>query len=137
MEISKREFALANARGASQKRGARVVSARFDAQRGHVVIAFQTGVELSFPAAATEGLAGAPEEKLQKIEVSPSGLGLHWPLLDADVYIPSLIQGVLGSKSWMAAQLGRAGGSARSQAKITAARENGRRGGRPAKRASS
>lgn len=38
------------------------------------------------------------------------GLALHWPSLDADV--PSLMQGVFGTKRWMAAQLGAAGGSA-------------------------
>lgn len=135
MEISEREFVLANARGAAKKRGVRVMSARYDAARGHVVIALQTGLELSFPASAAEGLAGAPADKLRLIEISPSGLGLHWPLLDADLYVPSLIQGQLGSKSWMAAQLGRTGGSARTRAKIAAARKNGKRGGRPAKKA--
>ena len=42
------------------------------------------------------------------------GLALHWPSLDAD--IPSLMQGVFGTKRWMAAQLGAAGGSATTPA---------------------
>jgi hypothetical protein len=41
----------------------------------------------------------------------------------------------MGTKNWMAAQLGAAGGRARSKAKTDAARENGKRGGRPAVRA--
>jgi len=58
---------------------------------------------------------------------------LHWPKLDADVYVPALLQGVLGSKSWMAKQLGTVGGQARTEAKSAAAWENGRKGGRPKK----
>ncbi|MER8672015.1 DUF2442 domain-containing protein [Mesorhizobium sp. M1156] len=33
--------------------------------------------------------------------ISPTGLGLHWPQLDADVDVPALLQGVFGSKRWM------------------------------------
>jgi hypothetical protein len=31
-------------------------------------------------------------------EISPSGLGVHFPKLDADLYIPALLEGFLGSK---------------------------------------
>ena len=92
-----------------------------------------TGVQVAFPVHLAEGLAGAPAADLSEIEISPAGLGLHWPRLDADVYVPALLQGVLGSKSWMARQLGASGGRARSAAKATASRENGRKGGRPKK----
>jgi hypothetical protein len=92
-----------------------------------------TGVQLAFPARLAEGLAGAPPESLAEIEISPSGLGLHWPLLDADVYIPALLQGVFGSGNWMARELGANGGRSRTEAKVAAARENGLKGGRPRK----
>jgi hypothetical protein len=62
---------------------------------------------------------------------APSGLGLHFPKLDADLYLPALLAGVLGSKAWAAAQLGQAGGQARTAAKQEAARRNGRLAGRP------
>lgn len=72
---------------------------------------------------------------MAKIEITPTGLGLHWPRLDADLYLPSLLKGVLGSPSWMAGLMGRMGGRVRSKAKAAAARANGRRGGRPRKAA--
>ena len=67
------------------------------------------------------------------IEITPAGLGLHWPKLDADLYLPALLQGVFGSPRWMAGLLGRSGGLARTVAKGAAARVNGRKGGRPRK----
>jgi hypothetical protein len=86
---------------------------------------------LVFPASLMEGLAGALPEDLADIEITPAGLGLHWPKLDADVYIPALLNGIFGSRRWMAAQLGAAGGRVRSKSKSAASRANGRKGGRP------
>ena len=68
------------------------------------------------------------------MEIIGSGIGLHWEELDADIYVPALFQGVLGTESWMA-ELGRAGGRTRSEKKAAAARANGARGGRPHKSA--
>ena len=98
-----------------------------------LVVALNTGAELAFPPRLAEGLAGAPNDSLAEIEVSSAGLGLHWPKLDADLYVPALLQGVLGSKKWMARQLGAEGGKARTAAKVAASRANGRKGGRPRK----
>ena len=65
--------------------------------------------------------------------MSPSGLGIYFPELDVDFYLPSLLEGFLGSKQWMAAQMGKAGGKATAAAKAAAARANGKLGGRPRK----
>ena len=80
-----------------------------------------------------EGLADAKPADLAIIEITPAGLGLHWPKLDADLYLPALLEGVFGSPRWRAGLLGKSGGLARTEAKVAAARENGRRGGRPRK----
>ena len=69
---------------------------------------------------------------LRNIEISAAGLGLHWPKLDADLHVPALIKGVLGTKQWMT-QIGAAGGKAVTVAKAAAARANGKLGGRPRK----
>lgn len=109
------------------------VAARYDRRIGRIVVTLQSGLELAFPARLAEGLETASVEDLSVIELSPSGLGLHWPKLDADLYVPSLLEGVFGSRSWMARELGAKGGSVRSLAKGDAARRNGKRGGRPRK----
>ncbi|HLF83887.1 MAG TPA: DUF2442 domain-containing protein [Blastocatellia bacterium] len=36
------------------------------------------------------------------MQVTPSGAGLRWPNLDADLSLPNLLAGEFGSKSWMA-----------------------------------
>ena len=94
-----------------------------------------TGVTIMVPVHLIEELSDATADELGEIEISPAGIALHWPRLDADVYVPSLIQGIYGTKRWMATQLGAAGGSATSPAKAAAARANGAKGGRPKKQA--
>ena len=131
MALTESEFERAEARALKERVSGHVQSARYDRLRHRVVMQLSTGVEVAFPAELVEGLAGASPEDLEKIEVSPTGLGLHWPRLDADLYAPTLLQGVLGSRTWMASHLGSAGGKVRSAAKAAAARENGRKGGRP------
>ena len=135
MEISERDFLQAEANAQAVRTAGYAVSARYDARHSRVVVGLNTGVLLAFPVELAEGLAGAARADLAEIEISPAGTGLHWPRLDADLYIPALLQGVFGSKSWMARQLGAAGGSVRSDAKRIAARANGAKGGRPRKHA--
>ena len=131
MAVTEQEFHRAGARAKKEREAFHVRSARYDRRRRRVTVQLNTGVEMTFPAALAEGLAGASTEDLAQIEFSPTGLGLHWPRLDADLYVPALLEGIFGSRSWMAAQIGAAGGRARSVAKTAAARENGRKGGRP------
>jgi len=133
MEISERDFLQAQANGQALRTAGYAVSAHYDARSGRVVVGLNTGVDIAFPVNLAEGLSGACPADLAKIEITPAGTGLHWPRLDADLYIPALLQGVFGSKSWMARQLGAAGGSVRSTAKAAAARANGAKGGRPRK----
>lgn len=131
MAISKGQFKTANARGAAAvSRGPIARGVRYDSRRGLIVITLEGGCEFSFPVALAEGLADAPRSKLAKIKISPNGLGLHWPLLDADLYVPGLIEGAFGSRRWMQ-QIGKIGGASRSSVKARASRENGKRGGRP------
>ncbi len=136
MAITERELEQAEARMAETRAAGHAVSARYDRRHSRVVVALNTGVELTFPTRLAEGLADASPDSLAEIEISPAGVGLHWPRLDADLYVPGLLQGVFGSKRWMARQLGAEGGRARTAAKVAASRENGRKGGRPRKTAS-
>jgi hypothetical protein len=109
-------------------------AARYDAASRRIVITLRHGLELTIPVHLLQGLADAPPASLDRIDISPEGTGLHWPDLDVDLYVPALIQGLFGTRRWMASLLGQAGGRARSEAKTRAARANGLKGGRPRKR---
>ena len=107
--------------------------AHYDSKQGRILVGLSNGLEIGFPVELAEGLAGAKPSDLSEIEITPAGLGLHWPRLDADLYLPALMEGVLGSRRWMARLMGAAGGRASTTAKQAAARKNGRLGGRPRK----
>ncbi len=128
------EIELAEVRGARRREaGPTVVAARYDRHLGRVMVRLSTGLDVAFSPHDAQGLEHAHPGDLEPIEISPSGLGLHFPKLDADLYLPALLEGFLGSRRCMAARLGAQGGSARTPAKASAARANGRLGGRPRK----
>jgi hypothetical protein len=111
----------------------RAISARYDRRHSKIVVGLDSGLELAFPSDLAEGLRNAKPADLSAIEISPTGLGLHFPKLDADLYIPGLLEGAFGSPSWMARVIGQKGGASKSEAKRLASRRNGKLGGRPRK----
>jgi Protein of unknown function (DUF2442) len=101
-----------------------------------IFIELKSGIVMGFPYHCLQGLESATTEQLAEVETTPSGYGLHWEGLDVDLAVPQLVTGIFGSKAWMA-ELGRQGGKSTSAAKAQAARDNGKRGGRPRKTLSS
>lgn len=89
------------------------------------------GCTFAFPPRLAQGLEAASEDELETVEILGAGYGLHWEVLDVDLSVPGLLTGLFGTKAYMA----RRAGQATSPAKAAAARENGRKGGRPRKQA--
>ena len=134
MPIRKIAFEAANRRAAERLRtDAMATTARYDRRSGRVVVNLASGLQVAFRARDAEGLGQATAEQLADIEITPSGLGLHFPRLDADLHRPALLERYLGSRRRTAAEIGRAGGRVSSAAKSAAARKNGRLGSRPRK----
>jgi len=128
------QFSAANRRGRELRNALpHAVSARYDRRIGRIVIHLSTGLDVAFSPRDAQGLENASAAQLNSIEVSPSGFGIHFPALDADLFLPALLEGFLGSRKWMASRLGFEGGKSKSAAKATAAKRNGRLGGRPRK----
>ena len=135
MTVADKEIKAANRRGTEKKAAfLTAVSVRYDRRVSRVVITLATGLELAFSPKHAQGLEHAHPADLADAEISPSGLGIHFPRLDADIYIPALLEGFLGSKRWIAAQIGKIGGATKSEAKTDAACENGKLGSRPKKK---
>jgi hypothetical protein len=134
MMVTRDALKKANARLAREREGGPIaVAARYDRRSGRVVVGLSSGIDVMFAPDRAQGLEGAKPAQLGTIEISPSGLGLHFPKLDADLCLPALLAGWLGSARWMAARMGERGGRARGAAKRSASRENGKLGGRPRK----
>jgi hypothetical protein len=111
-----------------------VVSAAYDGARDEIGLRFENGTRLQVPRALLEGLAEAAPAAVAEIEILGPGSGLYWPRLDVAHYVPGLLDGVFGTRTWMR-ELGRRGGKASTPEKAAAARANGRKGGRPRKKA--
>mgnify|MGYP001606593279 CR=1 FL=1 len=134
MRATKDELEMAKRRGEARLRKTPcATNVHYERKSDRVVIGLSTGIEVAFRPRDAQGLERAKPHQLDTIEISPSGLGIHFPKLDADIYLPALLEGFLGSKRWIAAELGKLGGSASTTAKTAAARRNGRLGGRPKK----
>jgi hypothetical protein len=129
---SRDDFEQANQRAKNlQARMPRARSAHYDHKTGRIVVDLSSNLIVSLSPHDVEGLRDARPSQLKNIEISPSGFGIHFPAVDADLYVPALLEGFLGSKTWMASRLGQMGGRSSSRAKKAASRANGKLGGRP------
>ena len=159
-ELTDADIAAARQRGQeSDVSEARAVSVRYDEPSRTLVLTLRGGMTLLIPIHLLQGVAGAAPEHIHEVMLRPRGAGLHWETLDADFSVQGLVAGSFGNTAWMehlraqglldaasearleavahlrnsATQMGRKGGSRRTPAKAAAAKENGRKGGRPRK----
>jgi len=107
----------------------RAVKAWVDADRQLVMFELKNGCVFGFPQRFGDGVEKATLEQLRGVEVIGGGEGIGWEELDAHISVPGLLYYLLNVKEWYAKWLG----SAKSEAKAAAARENGKKGGRPRK----
>lgn len=110
-----------------------IVKAKYDEKLSRVILELSSGAWFAFRPEDAQGLGEATVTQLRKIEILPGDFAIDFPLLDVQFDIGALMHGQFGSKKWMAQRMGAAGGSVRSKAKTTAARANGKLGGRPRK----
>ena len=105
--VSDEEFARARAEGEAQLLLPRAERAWYDAERRMIVVRLRWGIEVAVSPDDLQGFQGATAAQLQEIEILPFGLGVHWPVINADFYVPSLCKGILGSARWMEARAAR------------------------------
>ena len=117
-DLTTGQFDAARSRGDTLLQGPRAESVHYDAGRDRVIVRLTTGVEIGFAPHDAQGLQRASLEDLLTIELDPFGLGIHFPRLDADVYVPALLQGLLGSESWMQSRSDTLGAPVRGSAEI-------------------
>lgn len=133
-EPTEADFEAAEARGRTLLDSEpRAASARYERASGKVIVDLVNGCTYAFPVRLVQDLEEASEDDLAHIEVDGLGFNLHWPVLDADLYVPALVAGIFGTRDWMTRELARRAGQVKSPAKTAAARANGAKGGRPRK----
>ena len=111
---------------------------RYDATSRRIMVDLDSGATFIFPVDRVEGLAGQSDEALADVRVMPGGDGLGWPGLDLHYHVASLVLGTFGGKNWMRQLRGalmREAAKMTSSKRARAARENGKKGGRPRKAA--
>ena len=122
-DISQEALAAVTERTArAEQRRLRAVSARYDRRSRSVVIRLSNDVAMSFPLSMLPGLQDAKDEDLTRLRIEGGGFGLHAPALDADIFIPQLLEDHLGTTAMR-----------RAFTRSAASRTNGRLGGRPKK----
>jgi hypothetical protein len=105
----------------------RATRAWYDAVNGRVMLELVGGFVFGFPPGVSPRLASAAPGQLAAVEVEAGGEGLHWEELDEDLSVPGLLAQSFNLRRWAGKYLG----GSTSDAKAAAARENGRKGGRP------
>jgi hypothetical protein len=95
-----------------------------------LILKLSDGRRHVIPREDLQGLQSATKDQIAEVDILGDGTGLHWPALNLDHYVPSLLRRIYGNKDWMA-EIGRSGGSVKSAAKKKASRVNGLKGGRP------
>jgi hypothetical protein len=114
--------------------GRQAVSVRYDLKRERFIVELTQGYLFGFPASAIPSLIQASVTARRDVHVSPGGGALYWPGLDVDLSVPGLlletVPQALRRKEWA-----RTAGRSTSPAKVAAARLNGKKGGRPRKKA--
>jgi hypothetical protein len=130
-EIRYRE---ALARGQERKRNEPfATTVRFVSDPSSYLIRLSTGVGFEIPAAAIHELEGATPEQLGQVSLFGEGEGIHWEALDVDISIGTLINRAFGET--VRRMAARKAAATTSTARAKSARENGKKGGRPRKRA--
>jgi hypothetical protein len=119
------------AKGEAAAKEPHATAVRFNSGRDRFEVELSTGGAFAVPRSALKALpASASREALRGVRLMPAGFSLWWDALDTGYHIEDLEAIALGAAA-AARMLGRRGGVAMTTEKAEAARENGKRGGRP------
>lgn len=122
------------AEAADRAAGRRALRAFFDRSSGRIMMELSNGAVFGFLPSRIPAIARLSNAELADVTVTPGGSGLEWEALDIQLSVAGIIIDALDPKS-ARSELARIAGKSRSSAKAAAARVNGKKGGRPRKKA--
>jgi hypothetical protein len=109
----------------------RASHAFYDESTGRIVVELKLGSAFAFPPSLYPELEERTPQELARVQVSPSGEGLHWDEIDVHLATAGVLVTILGPSMFRA--FASVGGKSRTERKAAAARLNGAKGGRPRK----
>ena len=68
------------------------MAARYLPARDRIEIDLASGWSIQVPRSFSARLATASLQDCEQVEIVDSGLGLHWPAIDEDWYVPAVIE---------------------------------------------
>ena len=86
------QIAAARVTGKNSLLAPRAVAARYLPARDRVEIDLASGWSVQVPRSFSARLATASVRDFARVEIVDSGLGLHWPSIDEDWYVPAVIE---------------------------------------------
>ena len=86
------QIAVARAAGDRSLLSPRAVAARYLPARDRVEIDQASGWSVQVPRSFSARLATASVQDCERVEIVDGGLGLHWPAIDDDWYVPAVIE---------------------------------------------
>ena len=91
------QIAAARAVGESGMQAPCAVAARYLPTRDQIEIDLASGWSVRVPRPFSSRLAMASVHDCERVEIVDSGLGLglHWPLIDEDWYVPTVIEALI------------------------------------------
>jgi len=118
-------------RAADERAGVgNATSVRYLSKADALALTMRSGAKVIVPRAFIGELHDAPKAKLTGVALMPGGDAIAVDALDVHISIAGLLRDVFGLNAGQ-----RAGGRARTPAKLAAVRANGAKGGRPRKTA--
>jgi hypothetical protein len=98
VNISDHDIDLARQEGLKAMDSIRAIAARYLPTRERVEIDLSTGWSIVVPKNFSDRTADGSPAQCAHIEIIDSGLGLHWPQLDEDWYVPSVIESLVANQ---------------------------------------
>ncbi len=110
------------------------IAVRYSKASDAFVMTLRSGLVMHIPKHMIEELDNVPSGSpiLSRVIILGRGFALAWDDIDESVKVADLIANAL-SQAPTASQMGKRGGSVRTDKKAASSRENGRKGGRPRK----
>ena len=86
------QITAARAVGRQSLQTPRAIAARYLPECDRIQIELASGWSAQVPRSFSARLAMASPQDCEQIEIVDAGLGLHWPAIDEDWYVPAIIE---------------------------------------------